>query len=165
MSVANQILDKAFVHAFLKESNLIEGVTDDDSLVQAWKAWDYLMKEDVLTKDVVLHTHKILMAHQKIRADQKGHFRKLNVTVGGYEAPDWKEVPNRMWAWTLEAMRRSPPIDDKQLHIEYEKIHPFVDGNGRTGRMFMNWMRIKRLNKPLLIILDSEKDSYYSWFR
>ena len=53
----------------------------------------------------------------------------------------------------------------EQDHIWFEKIHPFEDGNGRTGRILMN---IQRLNAglPLLIIHEGkEQMEYYKWFQ
>ncbi len=53
----------------------------------------------------------------------------------------------------------------QQLHVSYEKIHPFVDGNGRTGRMFMNWWRLTN-GLPLLIIHEGDEQyNYYQWFQ
>ena len=51
----------------------------------------------------------------------------------------------------------------KASHIAYERIHPFIDGNGRTGRMFMNWQRLKA-GLPILVIKEKEKQEYYKWF-
>lgn len=150
---------------FLKESNAIEGVYDDDSLNQAKFAWEYLMSEDILTTHVILKTHKILMLHQKLYPNEKGYWRDCYVRVGGKTMPGPEMVPVLMRQWAFEAMRAHPPVDSKELHIQYEQIHPFVDGNGRTGRMFMNWIRLKRTGEPLLIIKESEKEDYYNWFR
>ena len=49
-------------------------------------------------------------------------------------------------------------------HIVFEQMHPFADGNGRTGRILMN---IQMLNQeyPLLIIHEGkEQQEYYKWF-
>ena len=68
--------------------------------------------------------------------------------------------------WVFETMRAHPKVDSIDLHVKYEKIHPFADGNGRTGRMFMNWTRLKRNNEPLLIIHEGEEQrEYYGWFK
>ena len=53
--------------------------------------------------------------------------------------------------------------DPKEMHIRFEKIHPFADGNGRTGRMLMWWHEIKLEREPTLI-LNAEKEKYYKWF-
>lgn len=150
---------------FLMESNAIEGVYDDQSMQDAIKAWEFLKKQDVLDVRTVLETHKILMENQPLDSNQKGVFRKIGVRVGNDIKMDWRTVPNQVWAWCLNTMRKYPPVDDKALHIKYEHIHPFADGNGRTGRMFMNWTRLKRLNKPILIIREDEKLDYYQWFK
>ena len=151
---------------FLKENNAIEGVYDDDSLKQAEYAWGYLMSEDILTLGVVLKTHKILMLNQNLMKNEKGYFRNVMVYIGGKSAINAAHISGRVHQWCFKGMRAYPPIDTKKLHIEYEKIQPFVDGNGRTGRMFMNWQRIKRLKKPLLIIhTGKEQQEYYKWFK
>jgi len=51
----------------------------------------------------------------------------------------------------------------KKLHVHYEAIHPFIDGNGRTGRMFMNYWRVK-VGLPILVIKELERHEYYEWF-
>lgn len=154
---------------FLKESNYIERVYDYQSYEDATKAWEYLRRCDDLTDEVVRRTHKMLMRRQKLRKDELGEYRKRNVGVihdgKMRKCPDWNVVPSLMWHWLFEACRKSPVIEPIKLHVEYELIHPFIDGNGRTGRMFLNWMRIKKLSKPILIIYERDKDEYYSWFQ
>ena len=52
----------------------------------------------------------------------------------------------------------------KMSHVEFEEIHPFVDGNGRTGRILMNLYRIY-MGFPILIIhTGKEQKEYYSWW-
>jgi Fic family protein len=152
---------------FLVESNLIENVSDEDSLAQAKLAWIHLKKQPELTPSVILKTHKILMLHQKLLPSEKGYFRRVPVWIGGREIKDWHQVPTAVAEWCKEVnidilgMRRLW----RQRHVEYEKIHPFIDGNGRTGRMFMNWQRL-RTGLPLLIIYTGvEQQEYYEWFK
>lgn len=158
-------MDKIIIEEFLKESNAIEGVYDEDSLKQAKKAWEFLINEDVLTVNVILKTHKQLMKNQPITERDKGAFRKCRVWVGGCEGADWTFVPVFTQNWCFETMRKSPKVDAKKLHIEFEKLHPFIDGNGRIGRMLMNWTRVKRNNQKLLVIKESERQKYYEWFK
>lgn len=152
---------------FLRESNAIEGVYDEDSFSQAKIAWEYLISQDVLTIDVILKTHKILMLNQRtLTPDQKGYFRTIPVWVGGREGVHHSMIPAQiLMKFCFETMRVSPPPDWKALHVVYEHIHPFVDGNGRTGRMFMNWTRIKRCGLPGLIIRADDRGCYYQWFK
>ncbi len=149
---------------FLRESNAIEGVYDELSLRRAARAWNYLIKQDMLTIDVVLETHKILM-RGKLDVGNLGHFRQCEVSVGGRFGLPFQSVPSEMLMWTFETARENPKVDPVALHVEYEKIHPFVDGNGRTGRMFLNWTRLKRTKEPLLIIYERNRFDYYKWFK
>lgn len=151
---------------FLRESNAIEGVYDDDSLEQAIVAWEYLKGLPMLTVHDVLKTHKLLMLHQPgLTPDQKGYFRRIPVFISNHPTPDWREVPQLIQNWCFEGIKVNPPIDPIGLHVEYEKIHPFVDGNGRTGRMFMNYQRVVRLKEPLLIFDEEHKHNYYKLFQ
>ncbi len=149
------------VSKFLEQSNAIEGVYDADSLVQAGYAWEFITKEKELTVNNIKKTHKILMLHQPLRPDERGYFRQRPVYIGGKEATKYYFIKEYMKAWLLSC--RLSPEHWKLQHIEYEKIHPFIDGNGRTGRIFMNWQRIKA-GLPILVIEESKKQDYYKWF-
>ncbi len=121
------------------------------------------MTEEKLSLGDLLKTHKILMLHQPLQPDEIGYFRQVPVYIGGRSAMHHSEIRHALASWLL--MMNDPQTKEswKDLHIEYEGIHPFVDGNGRTGRMFMNWQRLKN-GLPLLIVKDSEKRDYYDWF-
>lgn len=151
------------IKQFLEESNNIEGVFDDDSLQQAHYAWDYAISQDELTPSVITKTHKILMLHQGLAPNERGYFRRVEVRIGaGYGRP-WPVVPSLINQWCRNAKDSKTAEEIKQDHIIYEQIHPFVDGNGRTGRIFLNWQRVKN-NLPILVIKNSEKQAYYAWF-
>lgn len=162
-------------HEFLRESNAIEGVYDKDSFNQALIAWKYLIKEKEISPHVILRTHKILMLHQKLHPNEKGYFRVVPVWVGGREGIEHEKIRD-------EIAHLCSNINDilvngqneseifleritKEHHVLYEKIHPFVDGNGRTGRMFMNWERVK-VGLPILVIHEGQEQmDYYKWFK
>jgi Fic family protein len=147
---------------FLNESNKIESEFETDSLIQAMVAWEYLLKQKELSNGVILHIHKYLMLHSNLRPDQKGYYRDLsrvNVTIGGRMAPPYSLVPGLMDNWLLDYKDLTP----KEAHIRFEHSHPFVDGNGRVGRMLYNWDRLTR-GEELDIIYDEEKQDYYKWF-
>ena len=151
----------AKIKEFLKESNAIENVYDKDSLKQAIYAWEYLEKENKLSPHNIKKTHKILMLHQPLMPNEKGYFRKQAVYIGGKEAVSYFKVPEQMKIWCDNVNFK--PEFWKESHIAFEKIHPFVDGNGRVGRIFMNWQRVKK-GMDILVIKEKEKQDYYKWF-
>ncbi len=166
-NLASDVID------FLVESNGIEGVYDDVSLQQAIYAWEFLVKQKALTVGVILKTHKILMLHQHLLPNEKGYFRTIDVYIGGCMglAPASIHYAVDQWVDVVKQCIASKSIYDpytartlcESHHIRYEQIHPFVDGNGRTGRMFLNYERLK-LGLPILVIREDEKDEYYRWF-
>ena len=151
------------VTRFLRESNAIEDVWDEESLANAKKAWNYIFKLKTLSCDVVLKTHKILMGNQPILDEEKGSFRRVPVWIGGREGKPWYVVPELMAQLCKNSKDHKEWEDIKQDHIMFEKIHPFVDGNGRTGRIIMNWQR-QRAGLQIMIIEEAKKWDYYKWF-
>lgn len=160
------------LESFLINNNSIEDIYDGDSLDQAGFAWNYLSSQEALSESAIKETHRIITLHQPIPFDQKGDWRRENVWVGKYFAPDWHFVPALMNEWIRKSNRYQfedlkPEERDQlllKLHIEYEKIHPFYDGNGRTGRMFWNFLRLK-CGLPLKIIREKDKQSYFQLFQ
>lgn len=64
-------------------------------------------------------------------------FRHVNLIVNEYTPPHWNEVPERMkrlWGFIEDAT-------PEEFYKEFEEIHPFEDGNGRTGKVLYNWMK------------------------
>lgn len=164
LGVTNLMVIKKEVE-FLAESNAIEGVFDEDSLMQACYAWQYLKTQKKLTHSVILKVHKILMLHHLVGIN-KGYYRIAD--VGIYKGNilirkclDPKLIQENMELWITNA--NLFPEHWQNHHVTYERIHPFIDGNGRTGRMFMNWQRLKA-HLPILIIKNDEKQEYYQWF-
>lgn len=150
---------------FLSESNLIEEVLDEDSLQQAVYAWEYLKEQKVLDVHTVLHVHKILMLHQNLLPYEKGYFRTEQVYVGGREGLEHHKINSAMMMWCFEGLKTKTKEDAIRRHIKYEIIHGFIDGNGRTGRMFLNWELTVRCKQPIMIIRAEQRGDYYKWFK
>jgi Fic family protein len=163
---------------FLRESNNIEDEWDDKSLQDAILAWQFVKEKDQLTLDDILETHKILMNSRTTIQDKwKGKLREGHVWIGGKKAKSWYIVPELLDGWieriNLRVQFPKPHTEgSKKLcaglirddHVEYEGIHPFFDGNGRTGRIFYNWERIKRSLPIHVIHVGKEQYEYYDWF-
>lgn len=154
---------------FLLESNKIEDVFDDQSLEDAKSAWIFLRAQPVLTIPVILQTHKILMQNQPLQKHEIGFFRQRPVWIGNREGVKSLLIEEKIKEW-LEDVSTSIKIPGKNGihikldHITYEKCHPFLDGNGRSGRLFMAWERLQA-GLPILVIKASERQKYYKWFK
>lgn len=153
---------------FLKESNAIEEVYDDLSLERSVRAWFYLLDFDSLSPALIKQTHKLLMIGQPIHDFERGYWRQQRIWIGNNLVP-WEFIPQAMDEWVKDAMTsvKVPGPDGHHIkldHISFERIHPFIDGNGRMGRLLMNWQRVKA-KLPILVIKESEKADYYEWFK
>ena len=146
---------------WIRESNLIENVDDPDEDLRSFNAWKAFLKRK-LTRQSVLECHKDIMSI--MRPDIAGCIRHCNVRVGNYIAPHYEQVLQLLNDWFVryKDVETAPQI--KKAHVVFETIHPFEDGNGRTGRMIMNYQRIKAGFKSLCL-KASERQEYYKWFR
>lgn len=147
---------------FLEESNYIEGVRD--GLEQSVKAWAYAKTVKEMTHKAILKIHKVLM---KGRLEPKylGHYRRQPVWIGGHEALSYHNLETALNALLYYLNLDELPTEYaiKQYHVMFENIHPFIDGNGRVGRILYNWQRIKH-GYPIHVIKSSESYDYYKWF-
>jgi len=109
------------------------------------------------------------MLISNIRDDVAGRFRKENefVRVGFHIAPDPKEVLGRLEKMLAEYNATSHENIIKRiarLHLVFEHTHPFVDGNGRIGRVINNYLLIREGFVPINIkFIDKKK--YYEAFK
>jgi len=92
--------------------------------------------------DDILKLHRIL-AEQVMDQGEAGKYRMIAVRVGTYLPPPPDDVSGMMFEllewWNTEAGKISPVLSSAILHYRFETIHPFADGNGRTGRALALW--------------------------
>ena len=128
---------------------------------------DKRAKEQELTLDVMLALHKMLIAN--IREDIAGRFRQDSeyVRVGSHIAPAPPEILERLGTMLSEYNAASHESIIKRLaklHLDFEYIHPFIDGNGRIGRVLNNYVLIREGFVPINIkFIDRKK--YYEAFK
>ncbi len=154
------------------ETNTIDtegGVPVDDILetVHHFRAVDYVIDcaEDALTEEIIKTLHGILKHDTKDASLEwfaVGAYKKRPNVVGGLETVKPKDVPARMKALldAYNAKREITIHDVIAFHAEFEKIHPFQDGNGRVGRL-VALKECLRHNIVPFIIEDSKKAYYY----
>jgi Fic family protein len=95
----------------------------------------------------ILTLHKILAAGVMDQGEA-GRYRNIQVYVGRYTPPPPELVSGLMadllnW-WNSTSLEWSPVISSAILHYQFEDIHPFADGNGRTGRALALWELYRR---------------------
>lgn len=124
-------------------------------------------KEKELDNEMILLLHKMLISN--IKDEIAGRYRKAGeyVRVGTYIAPPPEQVERMIENAILEYRSDTEGyFIDKiaKFHLEFEHIHPFIDGNGRIGRVLLNYQLI-RLGFPPLIIRNKGKQKYYDCFK
>jgi Fic family protein len=101
----------------------------------------------VVRHDDVFELHRIL-ADQVMDQGEPGRYRTIAVRVGDYLPPVAQDVSGLMFElldwWNREALELSPVLSSAILHYRFEAIHPFADGNGRTGRALALWELYRR---------------------
>lgn len=161
------------VRKYIKGSNAIEGIYDEEEIDQSMVAWAHLEAiGDYLTHADICKVQKIITLHQEnLQPNQRGYYRNVsatNVSVGGRLAPDHSFIENLMIGWLQDVPKMTPLIG----HVRFESIHPFVDGNGRTGRMLYWYICKQRGIKPKYYGIDTDpkksaqenREAYYRLF-
>ena len=142
-------------------------VDDIIETVNHFRAIDYVIDkaEEALTEDTVKELHRILKQGTKDTAlgwFAIGDYKKRANVVGGRETTAPREVPARMNALlsAYEALHSVSIHDIIRFHHDFERIHPFQDGNGRVGRLIALKECLRHAIVPF-IIEDTKKSFYY----
>lgn len=133
--------------------------------------------DGLITVQEIRHIHHLAMKpvwlvapHPDASEDERpGHFRRHDIHpfAEGMTPPSWPLVPAALTEWVALTQRI---VDDlangavlpealAQIHNRFEKVHPFIDGNGRTGRLVLNLLLV-RLGYPPVVILKSQRAAY-----
>lgn len=147
----------------LKESNAIEGVYDKASISCARRAFEYMLKYDGIHPTIIKYAHKLLMKNQDIDDHFRGNWRDVPVYIGGTRKDQPPLVIDQLMK-DLCHMINKGELSPIEAHIQFENIHPFIDGNGRIGRMILNWQLIK-LGQDMRVFTESGRQDYYELFR
>ena len=124
------------------------------------------VKESELGKDLIVLFHQMLIGG--IDDAIAGRFRRKGeyVRVGAYIAPAPEHVERMIETALLEySSDLGTYFLDRiaRFHLDFETIHPFCDGNGRIGRVIINFQLLQH-GLPRIIIRNKEKDVYYQAF-
>ena len=162
----------------LKETALVlEGMTIDqkplkDHLEAVGHRDAFLYVQDIATKDIPLDESVIKNIYALVlmdRPEDKGIYRRIPVRImGAYTEPVQPYLIEPKIAELLaeNEQRRETmnPIERiARFHLEFEGIHPFIDGNGRTGRLLLN-LDLIRNGYPPINVKFTDRKRYYDAF-
>ncbi|HYV17006.1 MAG TPA: Fic family protein [Conexibacter sp.] len=134
----------------------------------------------LVTLTEIRHVHTLALdpawdiaPHPQAGDDERpGSFRRHDIETfpGGMRPPTWTEVPMQIDDWIAEAQALrgldAPhvPAELAWLHARFEQLHPFLDGNGRAGRLLLNLLLV-RLGYPPAIIRKGDRERYLAALR
>ena len=162
----------------LKETALaLEGMTIDqkplkDHLEAVGHRDAFLYVRDIATKDVPLNESTIKSIHSLVLMNQpedKGVYRRIPVRImGAFTEPVQPYLIEPKMTDLLaknEERKETMSVIERiaLFHLEFEGIHPFVDGNGRTGRLIMN-LELIRHGYPAINVKFADRKRYYNAF-
>ena len=162
----------------LKETAMVlEGMTIDkkplkDHLEAVGLRDAFLYVEDIAQKKLKLRETEIKSIHSLIlinRPEDKGVYRRIPVTIlGAYTEPvqPYLIEPKitELLAENEKRKKTMHPIERiARFHLDFEGIHPFIDGNGRTGRLILN-LELIRNGYPAINIKFTDRKRYYDAF-
>ena len=127
---------------------------------------DIAKKDAPLTESVIKNIHALVLMN---RPEDKGVYRRIPVRImGAYTEPvDPILIEQKMAELLTTDNERNGKIRDVEriarFHLEFEGVHPFIDGNGRTGRLLMNLELIK-CGYPPINVKFADRKRYYDAF-
>lgn len=144
----------------------VREVFEAKNLAKVFEFMKAQSEKNSLDEDFILLIHRMLLGN--IEDSIAGRFRKKDeyVRVGMHIAPAPEHVPPMIESVLLEySSDHTTHFLEKiaKFHLEFEHIHPFCDGNGRIGRVLINYQLMK-MGFPPIIIRDKEKAIYYKSF-
>ena len=160
--------EKVLIDLELSKNTSIREVFEVKNLARVINHLANKEKIPELNEGMILFLHNILLTG--IKDEWAGRFRVMGelVKVGTHIAPAPQLVSSLieklLQDYKLIDLKPIHPVTKiAKFHLDFETIHPFCDGNGRVGRVLINY-QLNSIGLPSIIIRDSQKISYYKSF-
>lgn len=164
-------------HIFVHESGMIDpqpGYSNSGPGCQMYdnhcKALDFVLSDGwELSPYTPLDIHRILTKNIPFFDRDSGKYRTVDVWIGHDICPSPLVLNNLMDVWFIKTKELMDKVYDNKLdpliaawasHHMFEVVHPFIDGNGRTGRLILNKV-LNDLGQDPLIVRFDDRFSYY----
>jgi Fic family protein len=126
---------------------------------------ELVQRPEPLTEWTLKSLHQLIL--KGIDDDNAGRYRTINVRIAGaaHLPPDQLMIPElmeRFITWYREEAPALHPVERAaRVHSDFVKIHPFVDGNGRTSRLLMN-LELLKAGYPAAVLPVERRLAYYA---
>ena len=169
LSIEGNTLTEDQVSAILENKRVVGPKKDIIEVINALKVYESLNSFKPYSSKSFLEAHKILMSGL---VDKAGSYRKQSVGIVkgkklAHLAPPFENVPylmNNLFDY-LKSKDELTLIKSCVFHYEMEFIHPFIDGNGRMGRLWQTLLLVQEFPVfeflPFETMINTTQDDYY----
>jgi len=167
-AIENNPVTEADTYIILSSDSFLEKYSqkDNQEVVSLYKGYKYILSKRELNVETLLNTHKYVLYFDPENA---GVYRTSAVRIADKNMPPFEYIPdkiNELFEVTAELNIDNINVFEAiaAFHLRFENIHPFIDGNGRVGRLLLNRMLLNSRFLPINLKV-TDRGKYYRAFR